>query len=222
MPVENIIELNKKAYDLIARRYAGDEPAEDDPEMRMACRKLFESKLHGKNILEIGCGPGVDSSFFNDDGFTITATDISCEFIKIVNERYPHIEAFQMDMTSPNINNRKFDGIYAFASFLHIPREQALNTLKHFKNLLNIKGVLFLMIIESNKVSEYCIDNWGGVPNNKVLFTCYSQSEISKLLADAGFTKIEIHFSAAKSKKYEDIPRLTERGVIGYEVLAFV
>ncbi len=114
---------NKKAYDLTARQYAGSSPGEDDPVMRKACRSLFINSLPGKDVVEMGCGPGVDSNFFSTEGLTVTATDFCKEFIEIVKERFPAILAHQMDMMKPDLPEQSFDGIYAFASFIHLPRE---------------------------------------------------------------------------------------------------
>ncbi len=212
-------KANQKAYESIARIYAGDEPAEDDPIMRASCRELFIKGLKGKEVLEVGCGPGVDSSFFYKAGLAVTATDFCHEFVKIVQERYPEIKCFEMDMTNIHLPKGSFDGIYGFASFLHIPRSQGKAVLKSFYDLLKRRGMLFLSLIESNKFPEYVIENWGGQENNPVLFTCYSPEEITRELKDAGFVEVEIH--RVESELYANLPRLVERGVKHYQVLAF-
>jgi 2-polyprenyl-3-methyl-5-hydroxy-6-metoxy-1,4-benzoquinol methylase len=209
---------NQKAYELIARIYAGDVQEEDDPVMRATCRNLFIDSLHGKNILEIGCGPGIDAFFFHKLGYNITATDFCKEFLTIVKERFPGMTCLEMDMTRPNLELSTFDGIYSFASFIHIPRHQAVEVLRGIFNLLKGHGVLFLSVIESKKYPEYIIDNWGGVENNPVLFTCYTPEELTQLLKLVGFKRVEIH--RIDSELYKNLPRLVERGVNHYQVLA--
>lgn len=152
-------KLNQQAYNTIAHIYAGDKPGEDDPVMRKQCRDLFISALKGKDVLEIGCGPGVDSSFLHASGLNVTATDFSPEFIRIVRERFPAIRVHQMDMTQPDLPANSFDGIYAFASFIHIPRSAAATTLRGFYELLRTEGVLFLSLLQSSKVDEYIIED---------------------------------------------------------------
>lgn len=56
----------------------------DDAIMREACRSTFLKALPGKDVLEIGCGPGVDSHFLSVAGLTVTATDFSDEFYSIL------------------------------------------------------------------------------------------------------------------------------------------
>lgn len=213
------IEANKLAYELVARQYAGELPEEDDPEMRRACRALFANALSGQQVLEIGCGPGVDSSFFSRAGLNVTASDISDEFLNIVRERFPDLVVHKMDMSTPNLPKSSFDGLYAFASFIHLPRAKAKSTLEGFHSLLKHPGVLFMSLIQSPKLSEYVIEDWGGRKDNPLLFTCYRPDEIKKLLGGAGFGKVEVHNIG--SQVYENLPRLVEREVTHYQILAF-
>jgi hypothetical protein len=75
-----------------------------------------------------------------------------------------------------------------------------------------------MSLIGSARVSEYVIEDWCGLEDNPVLFTCYSQDEIDDLLARAGF--VERNFLRVTSAVYEQMPRLVERGVRIYQVLA--
>lgn len=218
MNIKDRNKLNLQAYNLIARIYAGDTPAEDDPVMRKQCRDLFTTALNGKDVVEIGCGPGVDSFFLHSSGLNVTATDFSPEFINIVRERYPDIRAHQMDMTTPDLPLNAYDGVYAFASFIHIPRNEAPKTLIGFCNVLKKGGVLFLSLLKSTKFDEYIIEDWGGKPGNSVLFTCYQPEVITQMLLNAGFRDVQIH--EVRSKLYEELPRLVERGVSHFQVIA--
>lgn len=212
--------LNKKAYDLTARQYAGYTPGEDDPSMRAACRSTFIKALSGQDVVEIGCGPGVDANFLSALGLNVTATDFSEEFIEIVRERFPALRVHQMDMTKPDLPEGSYDGVYAFASFIHIPRVQAKNTLIGFRRLLRHNGILFMSLIQSSKHSEYIIEDWAGLADNPLLFTCHTHREIENLLLEVGFTKVQ--FFEFKTELYEKLPRLVERGVTQYQVLAFI
>jgi 2-polyprenyl-3-methyl-5-hydroxy-6-metoxy-1,4-benzoquinol methylase len=208
----------RNAYNRMARNYAGDIEEEDDPEMRVHWRSVFCSKLCGKKVLEVGCGPGKDSKRFHDMGLEVTASDLSEEFISIIKERYPYIVTHQMDMSNPDLPPYSFDGIYAAASFIHLPRALADKTLKGFQQLLKPGGVLFLSLLKSTQVEEYVIEDWGNVQGNAALFTCYDEDEMDGRLKKSGFE--EIVFSHFESSVYANIPRLVERGVSGYEVTA--
>ena len=147
-------EDNLKAYEKIARIYAGEEPHQDDPELRDNCRQFFADNLTGKDVLEIGCGPGVDAYYLTKMGLNVTATDFAPEFVKIVKERFPDITAVQMDMTDPTFPDESFDGIYGFASFVHLPRKLGLEALPKLNKLLRPGGAMFLFILKSSKVEQ--------------------------------------------------------------------
>ena len=211
---------NLKAYNTIARKYAGDKPTEDDPVMRCTCRQLFYERLPGKKVLEIGCGPGTDSYYLHQMGLDVTATDFSTEFVQIVKKRYPYLTVHQMDMTQPDLPESSFDGVYGFACFMHLPRDLANQTLSGLQKLLKPGGILFLSLIKSSKVDEYVIPNWGGVENNPALFTCYDETDIEQRLKDIGFDHVEFHY--VESEVYKNLPRLVERGVTDYQMIAKV
>jgi SAM-dependent methyltransferase len=205
---------NLHAYQKIASIYAGDEPTEDDPVLRSQTRSAFLERLSGRRILEIGCGPAGDSYAFSQAGYHVTATDFCHSFLEIARQRYPHLDIQWMDMTAPHFPDQHFDGIYGFASFLHLPREKALPALKALLRLLKPAGVLYLTLISSSKYREYCIEEWGGLSQNPVWFTCYSPEEFSQYLQNAGACDFEV--LSFPSPLYEELPRLKERGVSSF------
>ena len=173
--------------------YAGDMAAEDDPEMRRKLRTMFSGQLRGNCILEVGCGPGTDAAKFAEQGLNVTATDFSRELVDIVKQRYPAMSARVMDMMQPDFPAQSFDGIYAFSSFLHIPREFSLHTLQGLRELLVPDGLLALQLIESLKgVEQYWIVNWAGKSGCNMLFTCHTREDISRLLIEAGYVSVVI------------------------------
>lgn len=213
------VDRNSAAYELIARSYAGDAPAEDDPALRAACRELFASRLSGPRVLEVGCGPGVDAFHLAARGLDVLATDSCQEFLAIVRERFPELRTARLDLTRPEgLPAASFDGIYGFACFLHVPRALAGEALAGLARLLAPGGVLFLSLARSTRVAGYVLPDWGGVPGNEVLFTCYGEEEITALLEQAGLGSIERFRLSAPV--YERMPRLIEREVSLYQVLA--
>ena len=206
------------AYAKIARRYAGDAADEDDPAWRAANRALFRSRLSGPTVLEVGCGPATDSAKLAEAGLRVTASDGCPAFLEVVRERYPHLPTRLFDFTRPPPFPDRFDGVYGVACFIHLPPEQAPAALRHLRTVLRPGGLLFLSLIRSTQVDGYTIDDWGGEPENPVRFTCHEPSAITQLLHDAGFRDVEC--GRTPSVIYDDLPRLRERGVRTYHVLA--
>lgn len=218
MDAEQRNRENRRTYGLTARTYAGDAPKEDDPAFRAACRALLTDRLRGRRVLEVGCGPGTDAEALRREGLDVTATDACEEFVEIVGERFPGVRALVMDMTEPTLPPASFDGVCAFASFVHLPRALGPRTLAALARLLVPGGVLLLTLIRSDRVREYVIDDWGGRAGATVLFTCWDEDEIRRGLGEAGLTDIEVH--RVPSELYDSLPRLVERGVRQYQVTA--
>ncbi|HJN76609.1 MAG TPA: class I SAM-dependent methyltransferase [Myxococcota bacterium] len=168
-------------------------------------------------MLEVGCGPGVDAARLAARGLEVTATDYAPEFVSIVRERYPELRARVMDMTEPDLPSQSFDGVYGFASFIHLPRSLADQTLRRLRELLVPGGLLSLMMIDSTQgIREYTIEDW--IDGGPMLFTCHDPEELETDLAAAGYGEISCH--RVQSDLYESMPRLLERGIRSYQLFA--
>jgi 2-polyprenyl-3-methyl-5-hydroxy-6-metoxy-1,4-benzoquinol methylase len=72
------------------------------------------------HILDAGCGAGYASQYFLQEGFTVTAFDASeplAQFASKLIQQPVHCLKYE-DITF----NNQFDGIWACASLLHVPR----------------------------------------------------------------------------------------------------
>lgn len=212
-------QQNHEVWQRVARIYAGEEVGEDDPVMRKFVRDRFCNRLSGVKILEIGCGPGTDAAKFVEQGFDVTATDYSQEFIAVVKERYPGMKTHVMDITEPDLPLRSFDGIYGFGCFIHLPRSLADTTLSKLHNLLVPGGILCLQLMVSTKgILEYTIEDWAGESDCSMLFTCYERQDIVERLKRAGYCDVET--VDIPPCIYDKIPRVVERGIQTYLCLA--
>lgn len=214
---------NRVGWSRVAAECAGPEEGEDDPLMRELIRGAFVARLpevpEGARVLEVGCGPGTDSARFAERGLRVTASDFAPEFIEIVRARHPGLEARVMDMTAPDLPPESFDGIYGFATFVHLPRDQALPALTGMRQLLVPGGTICLSLISSSKgIREYRIEEWAGDPECSMGFTCYEHEEARALFESAGYTAIEV--LPTPPSVYDTLPRLVERGVKGFLVFA--
>lgn len=114
-------EINKVGWEKVALVYSGESASEDDPQLRKFARSEFIKRLNGQSILEVGCGPGTDAAKFHELGFDVLATNFSSEFIKVFRQRYPNLNSRLLDIVKPEPLQKKFDGIYGFGCFIHIP-----------------------------------------------------------------------------------------------------
>lgn len=94
------------------------------------------------HILDAGCGSGRDSFAFLHAGYRVTAFDASPELAALAREHIGQpVEVLRFqDITWLNA----FDGIWACASLLHVPRPELPDTLQRLARALKSGGVLYV------------------------------------------------------------------------------
>jgi SAM-dependent methyltransferase len=116
------VQIVAQGYDAIVDRYlAWIDGIEGDP--RMAWLEAFAERLPpGGRVLELGCGAGVPLTVSLAARFETTGVDISPGQIARARELVPAARFFVGDMTSLTLDET-FDGVAAFTSIPHVPRE---------------------------------------------------------------------------------------------------
>jgi SAM-dependent methyltransferase len=117
-------------------------------------RNRFVGQLHQSgtsSLLEIGAGPGRDSLFFQEQGFRVTAVDLSPEMVRLCREK--GLEAEEMDMAALRFPDASFDSVYALNCLLHIPKSELGAVLGEIRRVL-APGGLFYMGVYGGMDSE--------------------------------------------------------------------
>ena len=97
----------------------------------------------GSQILDCGCGPGIDSERFAQSGYEVTAIDLSERFIEFTKKRVPKADVKKMDMRYLEFPEASFDGLWSSFSLLHIRASDIEKTLSGFKSVLKDGGLFF-------------------------------------------------------------------------------
>lgn len=106
-----------------------------------------------KTILEMACGTGNLTEYFCEDGYNITAFDISEDMLSITYnklDKFKNLSILKQDMVNLNLGSKKFDIIIcACDSMNYITREEDLK--KVFENAYKClnDGGLFIFDINS-------------------------------------------------------------------------
>lgn len=93
------------------------------------------------HILDFGCGSGRDTKAFLDAGYTVDAVDGSSELCKAASE-YTGIPVKQMLFQDLDVKG-VYDGIWACASILHLPKAELSVVLEKIAVALKPGGVLY-------------------------------------------------------------------------------
>lgn len=99
---------------------------------------LLPEKGH---ILDAGCGSGRDSRHFLSLGFSVDAFDASAEMAALATD-YIGREVWCLSFDDIE-GSKRYDGIWAAASLLHLPCTQLPKTLDHLSKALKDNGVLY-------------------------------------------------------------------------------
>ena len=92
-------------------------------------------------ILDFGCGSGRDTKYFLEHGFRVDAVDGSAELCRIASE-FTGIQVHQM-LFQELQEKEKYDGIWACASVLHVPKIELANILQKMCNAVKADGIIY-------------------------------------------------------------------------------
>ena len=94
------------------------------------------------HILDLGCGSGRDSKFFNDIGHLVTAVDGSPELCQKATE-YTGLPVGCILFDELDFHE-EFDAVWACASLLHVEKSKMFDVLKLVSNALKSGGTLYV------------------------------------------------------------------------------
>ena len=96
----------------------------------------------GSRILDLGCGIGRDSQYFESLGHCVTAIDGSKEMVRFANAILK-VPARVMLFSEVDFEG-EFDAVWAAASLIHIPRDELGDILDRVYRALKPGGIFFL------------------------------------------------------------------------------
>lgn len=180
-------EITKNSYDKHAKEFA-------------SFTTIFRGKLEkwinyysdqfpkGSLVLDIGCGAGRDALYLANKGLSITGIDFSQRLIRIAKKKVPSGKFLVMDFENLSFPKNNFDGVWASASLLHIPKRRLLQTLKKINLVLKKNGLFFSLyrVGEGEKLTQ---EKRGDAVLER-FYAYYKPEEIATLLKKARFKSI--------------------------------
>jgi SAM-dependent methyltransferase len=141
--------------------------------------KFLELIPKGGTMLDYGCGAGRDTKAFLEKGYRVEAVDGSEKLCKIAGE-YTGIEVKQMLFNELDEVN-KYDGIWACASILHLPKDELRTVLKKMIRAVKPGGYIYA----SFKYGEFEGDR------NGRYFTDFTKNTFKQFIQDFAEVRIE-------------------------------
>jgi SAM-dependent methyltransferase len=150
---------------------------------RAAWRGELVSRLpQGSRVLDLGCGDGIPDTRLLAERFRVTGVDVSPEQVRRARAAVPSAEFVCADFTELELPQGSFDGVAAFYSFNHVPRDLLAPLFRSIHGWLVRGGLLVTALGTSNE--EGWIGEWLGT---RMFFSSYPPLTNSRLVEEAGF-----------------------------------
>lgn len=172
--MKNYLESNLQAYEenhnFLVNRY--DRVFGENEKNNLG---EFTSSLPGRKILDLGCGTGVYALYFKEKGFDVTCVDFSPKMITLCKSK--GLNAIQLDIEKLTFEKESFDGIFAWGSLIHIPKEKLLVVLANLQKMLRPNGFLYVSLKVGNKEEV----TRKGIERGERFFAYYEKQEAEEL-----------------------------------------
>ncbi|WP_269236387.1 class I SAM-dependent DNA methyltransferase [Flavobacterium flavigenum] len=148
----------------------------------------FADHVNSKGtILDIGCGTGMPiAKYLSDRNFSVTGIDQSAKMIETAQSQGIKNTDFYLADFFDFESDEKFDGIIAWDSLFHFPKDRQEHIYRKVYNLLAPGGYF---LFTHGKVEDEHIDSMFGEP---FYYSCLSKDFVLDLMKELGF---EILFS---------------------------
>lgn len=149
----------------------------------------------GSTVLELGAGAGQGALYVAEQGFAVTAMDLSPENVDLARAR--GIDAHVADFTNPDFFIGEFDGVFAMNSLLHVPKDRFQQVLANIRRALRTGGIASITVYGGTNHEGTLEDEWTDPPR---FFAFYSDDDFA-LLHNPGFRRLGCEFRHADSEE---------------------
>lgn len=178
-------------YDRIADDWLRDHL---NDEWSVGSAERFVSLLGGSpSVLDVGCGPGIKAAAMAKAGAKVTGIDFSSGMIAAAGRHCPAAEFRVLDAFQAERLGRTFDGVFAQAVLLHIPKSDAAHFLACQKKVTRPGGLVYVAVKErrEGQPEEQIVSESDYGYEYRRFFSYFTEPEIRGLLAAAGLESVD-------------------------------
>lgn len=150
----------------------------------------------GASLLDLGCGGGQDSNVLGQRGYRVVGVDRASALLSAGRCRYRSLPLICADLRNLPFQATSFDGLWAAASLMHLPKPVARRILADLCKLVRPGGLLAATVTYGVK-SRLVTDGW--VPGR--YFARWRKDELARAVRRAGWTILELNVVANRERK---------------------
>lgn len=151
-----------------ASKYAQDQQCSEFAESNKRIVKARFKHFSGEKVLDLGCGYGVYTDYFNRIGADVIGVDGSEKMIEIARNRYPAIAFSVMDITAPfAFESNQFDIIFSNQVFMDVKNIDFV--FSECRRILKMGGILYYSIVHPAFYASHWLKNEKGYMYAKVM-----------------------------------------------------
>lgn len=151
---------------------------------------MFKTLLSKGKIIDVGCGAGRDALLFAQDlAYEYIGIDVSEAMLKEAQLLVPHVSFREMSMYALEFPPQTFDGFWAAASLLHIPKKNIDLVLQEIRRILKPGGIGFIAVKEG--VGEGMVEH--GQKGVERFFAYYTADELTEILKRNSYELVTLY-----------------------------
>lgn len=150
----------------------------------------------GTRLLDLGCGGGRDAGDLDLRGYRVVGVDRTSALLSAGRRRYRSLPLVRADLRQLPFHAMSFDGLWAAASLMHLPKPEARRILADLCKLVR-PGGLFAATVTYGMKSRLMTDGW--VPGR--YFARWKKDELARVVRRAGWTILELKVVANRERK---------------------
>ncbi len=158
-------------------------------------------------LLDLGCGGGQDADDLDRRGYRVVGVDRTSALLLAGRRRYRSLPLVRADLRSLPFQAMAFDGLWAAASLMHLPKPDARRILADLCKLVR-PGGLFAATVTYGMKSRLVTDGW--VPGR--YFARWRKDELARAVRRAGWEIVSLQVVSNQERKGRWINVIARRG----------
>lgn len=159
-------------------------------------RDYLRTRRRGAAVLDLGSGAGQDVRHLRRKGYRVVGLDLTWPLLAYARRRSRRAALVQADMRYPPFRTGVFDGIWAAASLIHLPKPVVRSTLRTLRELVLPGGMLAATFVHGRS-SGFLRAGW--IPGR--FFSRWHKAALESAVRRAGWTIMRLETVANRERK---------------------